>query len=527
MEQVECIVVGGGLAGLSAAYGLASAGAEVMVLERGDYSGAKNVTGGRLYVKPIRRFYPELWDEAPYERPVARELVTMMADGAHTTVEIASDRFTAEQPQSYTVLRAKLDQWLAEKVGEKGAMVVPNMKVDELLRKDGKVIGIRAGEDEIGAQVVIVAEGVLRLLSSKAGLAAEPQAKHHAVGYKEVIELPAGVIEDRWRLNPGEGAAHLFMGDCTRGMMGGAFLYTNKESISLGMVVGMEDMRRRRDGTESWQLLDEFKELPQIKPLVAGGTVAEYSAHAVPEGGISQVPTARRRRLRGRRRHRRAEPQRPRDGARHGLRHRQRLLRRAGGAQGAGGRGLLGRRPRLLRSLAARQLRASRPRDGALDPERHGEPAPVHALPPGHRPPAGERLHHRRPAAGRPRQEGLAGREARLHQRGDHQGRLVDAEDLRGGAMPMKIDAKLGLDVFKLDKEPHIVIDTEVCKAVCKDEACVYVCPADLYERDDQGRMTVNWEGCLECGTCMICCDHRALTWTYPRGQFGVQYRMS
>ncbi len=290
MEQVECIVVGGGLAGLSAAYGLASAGAEVMVLERGDYSGAKNVTGGRLYVKPIRRFYPELWDEAPYERPVARELVTMMAGGAHTTVEIASDRFTAGQPQSYTVLRARLDQWLAEKVGEKGAMVVPNMKVDELLRKDGKVTGIRAGEDEIGAQVVIVAEGVLRLLSSKAGLTSEPQARHHAIGYKEVIELPAGVIEDRWRLNPGEGAAHLFMGDCTKGMMGGAFLYTNKESISLGMVVGMDDMRRRRDGSESWQLLDEFKELPQIKPLVAGGTVAEYSAHSIPEGGISQVP---------------------------------------------------------------------------------------------------------------------------------------------------------------------------------------------------------------------------------------------
>jgi len=290
MEQVECIVVGGGLAGLSAAYGLAAAGVEVMVLERGDYSGAKNVTGGRLYVKPIRGFYPELWDEAPFERPVARELVTMMGDGAHTTIEIAADRFTGERPQSYTVLRAKLDQWLAEKVAEKGAVVVPNMKVDELLRKDGRIIGIRAGGDEIGAQVVIVAEGVLRLLSSEAGLAAEPQAKHHALGYKEVIELPSGVIEDRWRLNPGEGAAQLFMGECTKGMMGGAFLYTNKESISLGMVVGMEALRTRRDGAESWQLLDAFKELPQIKPLVAGGAVAEYSAHSIPEGGISQVP---------------------------------------------------------------------------------------------------------------------------------------------------------------------------------------------------------------------------------------------
>ncbi|MDP1910919.1 MAG: FAD-dependent oxidoreductase, partial [Hyphomicrobium sp.] len=154
METVECIIVGGGLAGLSAAYGLASAGVEVMVLERGDYSGAKNVTGGRLYVKPIRGFYPELWDEAPYERPVARELVTMMGDGAHTTIEIASDRFAGDKPQSYTVLRAKLDQWLAEKVTEKGAMVVPNMKVDELLRKEGRIIGIRAGGDEIGANVV-------------------------------------------------------------------------------------------------------------------------------------------------------------------------------------------------------------------------------------------------------------------------------------------------------------------------------------------------------------------------------------
>jgi electron transfer flavoprotein-quinone oxidoreductase len=56
------------------------------------------------------------------------------------------------------------------------------------------------------------------------------------------------------------------------------------------MVVGMEDLRAGVGGTESWQLLDEFKELPQIKALVAGGTVAEYSAHAVPEGGISQVP---------------------------------------------------------------------------------------------------------------------------------------------------------------------------------------------------------------------------------------------
>ena len=219
----------------------------------------------------------------------------MMGDRAQTTVEIAAERFTAGKPQSYTVLRAKLDQWLAEKVTEKGAMVVPNMKVDELLRKDGRIIGIRAGEDEIGAQVVVVAEGVLRLLASEAGLAEEPRPAHHALGFKEVIELPAGVIEDRWHLNPGEGAAQLFMGACTRGMMGGAFLYTNKESISLGLVVGMKAMMERREKIEADTLLG-IKDLPQIRPLVAGGTVAEYSAHSIPEGGIARSPTRRRRR---------------------------------------------------------------------------------------------------------------------------------------------------------------------------------------------------------------------------------------
>ena len=254
---------------------------------------------------------------------MARELVTMMADGAHTTIEIASDRFTADKPQSYTIVRAKLDQWLAEKVTEKGAMVVPNMKVDELLRKDGRVIGIRAGDDEIGANVVIVAEGVLRLLSSAAGLAAEPQAKHHALGYKEIIELPAGVIEDRWHLNPGEGAAQLFMGECTKGMMGGGFLYTNKESISLGMVVGMEAHAQpaRRHGE-----LAAPRRVQGAAPDPAAGR-RRHRRRVLgardPRGRHQPGAQARRRRLSGGRRHRRAQPQRARHRARHGLRHRR------------------------------------------------------------------------------------------------------------------------------------------------------------------------------------------------------------
>lgn len=290
MEKVDCIIVGGGLAGLSAAYGLASEGLEVMVIERGDYSGAKNVTGGRLYMNPIRDLYPELWQTAPFERPVVRELVTLMGDGAHTTVELASEKFATPPHQSYTVLRARLDQWFADQVMEKGGMVITKNRVDDILLEDGKVIGIRAGDDDIGADVTIIAEGVLGLLSSKAGLREAPKPQDHAVGFKEIIELPSGVIQDRWHLNEGEGAAHLFMGSVTRGMLGGGFIYTNKDSLCVGIVVGMEHLRQDKEQMNSWKLLDAFKEMPQIKPLVDGGTTVEYSAHAIYEGGIAKMP---------------------------------------------------------------------------------------------------------------------------------------------------------------------------------------------------------------------------------------------
>jgi electron transfer flavoprotein-quinone oxidoreductase len=290
MEKVECIVVGGGLAGLAAAYGLARDGVEVMVLERGNYSGAKNVTGGRLYVRALRHIFPELWDDAPFERPVAHELITLLGDGAATTVGLASPRLAGPPPQSYTVQRARFDQWFADKAAAAGAMVVTDMKADELLLDGDRVIGVRAGGDEVGADVTIVAEGVLGLLASGAGLREQPRPADHAVGFKEIIELPAGVIEDRWRLNEGEGAAQLFMGEVSRGMTGGGFLYTNRDSIALGVVVAMEQLRTRTDGLESWQLLDAFKETAQIKPLVRGGTLAEYSAHAVYEGGADRLP---------------------------------------------------------------------------------------------------------------------------------------------------------------------------------------------------------------------------------------------
>jgi ferredoxin like protein len=89
----------------------------------------------------------------------------------------------------------------------------------------------------------------------------------------------------------------------------------------------------------------------------------------------------------------------------------------------------------------------------------------------------------------------------------------------------MNVETKLGLDVFKIDSEPHILINQEICRS-CEEKFCLYVCPGKLYSVNrETGDMEIECSGCLECGTCQIACIHGALDWNYARGGFGIQYR--
>jgi electron transfer flavoprotein-quinone oxidoreductase len=296
MEKVEVVVVGAGLAGLATAYVLAEAGVEVLVVERGDYAGSKNVTGGRLYLEPVRPYLPDVWDGAPFERRVVKERLTLMAPQASITVELSSNSFKKEPPYSFTVLRATFDQWLAEKVGEKGALVVPGYKVDDVLMENGRVVGIRSSEAEVQADVVVAADGILSFIAEKAGLRKRHDPRNFAVGVKEVIELPAEKIQDRFGLQEGEGAAQLFFGSITDGMMGGGFLYTNRQSLSLGLVIGIHDLMAEQPSpggdllSQPHDLMEAFKARPEIQVLIAGGHPVEYSAHTIPEGGLRGIP---------------------------------------------------------------------------------------------------------------------------------------------------------------------------------------------------------------------------------------------
>ncbi|MCX5779805.1 MAG: FAD-dependent oxidoreductase, partial [Firmicutes bacterium] len=289
MEKFDTIVVGAGLAGLAAAYTLAGAGLEVLVLERGDYPGAKNVSGGRLYVNPIRELFPDLWGKAPLERNITQEEVCLMDRERSVTIRYTGAELNEQPYQSYSILRGKFDKWLAKQAERRGALLVNKSRVDDLIIENGQVQGVVAGGEQLRANVVIACDGVLSFTALQAGLRPPFRAKNFAVGFKEIIEIERGVLEDRFNLEGDEGAARLFMGEVTVGKFGGGFLYTNQDSISLGIVVGIEGLTEAEPQINAPELLDKFKQRPEIACLIKSGQTVEYSAHAIPEGGFKTM----------------------------------------------------------------------------------------------------------------------------------------------------------------------------------------------------------------------------------------------
>lgn len=287
-DRFDVIIVGAGVAGSTAGYVLAQAGLEVLIVERGNYAGSKNMTGGRLYGHSLEKIIPNFAQEAPVERKVTKEKVSLLTEDSAVTLDFYSEALGEHLHSSYTVLRGVFDQWLAEKAEEAGAVVAAGVRVDELLVKDGKVVGVKSGEDELEADVVILADGVNSLLAQQIGLKQELKPHQVAVGVKEVIELSEKTIEERFNLNGNEGLSWLFAGSCTDGVIGGGFLYTNKSSISLGLVCTLSDIGRSEKSLP--QMLEDFKQHPVIKPLIKDGKLVEYSGHMVPEAGISMVP---------------------------------------------------------------------------------------------------------------------------------------------------------------------------------------------------------------------------------------------
>lgn len=288
MADFDAIVVGSGCAGPAAAIELARAGKSVLVVERGTFAGAKNVSGGRLYTHALKALLPDVAASAPLERRIVRERVSMLSADSATTLDVTDEAMRDERHESWSVLRARFDPWLAEQAEAAGAEYITGIAVEALLKDGDRVTGVRAGEDDITAEVVVLCDGVNSLLAPQAVGAARPRPDQVAVGVKQVVALPESVISDRAMCADGDGMAWLFVGDATHGSIGGGFLYTNRDTISVGIVATVSDVME--SDTPVHRMLEDFTHHPSVAPILRGGRVVEHSGHLVAEGGYDAMP---------------------------------------------------------------------------------------------------------------------------------------------------------------------------------------------------------------------------------------------
>ncbi|AHG19866.1 hypothetical protein Z042_09675 [Chania multitudinisentens RB-25] len=282
-EDFATIIVGGGIAGCTAALLLARAGINTLLLERGQQAGSKNVSGGRLYTYPLSQLIPDFAKTAPLERPITQEKLSLLSGDSAITLD-----YRHPLPCSYSLLRARFDPWLLAQAEAAGAQCLTGVNVDELIVQQGRVTGVMAAGEALSAKTVILAEGANTLLSERFHLQAKPPVATMAVGVKEVLALPRERLEDRFALDDSGGCAWLFAGQPTQGKVGGGFLYTNRDSLSLGVVCNLSSLADSEIALP--QMLQQFKQHPAVRPLLKHSELREYSAHLIPEGGAKSIP---------------------------------------------------------------------------------------------------------------------------------------------------------------------------------------------------------------------------------------------
>jgi electron transfer flavoprotein-quinone oxidoreductase len=290
-DRFDVAIVGAGPGASMAAYALAKAGLSVVMFERGDTPGSKAMFGGVLYTPILARFFPDFPASGCVERYVVEKRFALLSE--QDEISVGFRFFDFDPPyfnQSFTALRARFDQWLASRAEEAGALLVCATVVDEVLRKDDKIVGVRARREggDVRANVVIAADGANSLLAKQAGLRKELPLSV-ILGVKEVVSLPREVIEDRFNLEGDEGAAIEYIGgEAVKGTMGAGFIYTNKDTLSVGYGCPLHALKDLKQ--QPHELLNHFKMHPSVRRLLRGTTPEEYAAHLIPELGLADLP---------------------------------------------------------------------------------------------------------------------------------------------------------------------------------------------------------------------------------------------
>jgi electron transfer flavoprotein-quinone oxidoreductase len=277
MEHYDVAIIGGGSAGLAALKQLSNLNKQAILIEAGKKTGSKNISGGILYSKRpkhgktynVEDVYPEFLQDAPVERRITQYMLHATSrDKVFTMNLTAAHEYQANF--GYSVLLNKLNGWFAKQASEsaerQGGGIVSGVHVRSLNWQDEKTV-IETDEIEpFEAKAVIAADGVNSEVAEITGARAKFTPEQLYQGVKVIVKLPEEIIEQRFGIGPDEGAAHLFAGDVTLNHIGGGFLYTNLDTLSVGAVYHYDSLMERP--SEPYTLVNALIKNPLVAEFI-------------------------------------------------------------------------------------------------------------------------------------------------------------------------------------------------------------------------------------------------------------------
>ena len=292
----DVIIVGAGAAGLTAALHLSNQNLKVTVIDGATHPGAENWSGCVFFGENLSdpEVLGENWQsETAIERPLVSRGV-YMTNGLDAIGLSYKDENTFKN--CATVLRPVFDHDLSEIARSKGIEILSRTTALGLLREDEKVIGVSTEKGPLYSDLVFLAEGDAAHLVSKEGYSnlGSGDKGHYLQGIKEVIHLKPEEIEKRFDVKPGEGAAYEMIirnariGGKTAQLNMGAFIYTNRESLSIGLVLPLDNLAEHFKGDHN-NLMEWFKSLPVVQNWIEGGERTAYGAKIINANGYKHL----------------------------------------------------------------------------------------------------------------------------------------------------------------------------------------------------------------------------------------------
>src|SRR5918912_2106971 len=278
MEHFDVAIIGGGSAGVAALKQLSNLGKQAVLIEAGKTVGSKNISGGILYSKKPKNgkvynvedvYGQEFLTEAPLERLITKYILHATSKDKVFSIDLTS----AHKYQAnfgYSVLLNKLNSWFAKEAGEsaekQGGGIIPGVHVKSISWQNDKTIVETNELDEFELKAIIAADGVNSEIAEMTGARNKFTTEELYQGVKAVINLPEEIMEQRFGVQPNEGAAHLFAGDVTLNHIGGGFVYTNRDTLSVGAVYHYDSLMEKPD--EPYTLVNALLNNPMVSSLI-------------------------------------------------------------------------------------------------------------------------------------------------------------------------------------------------------------------------------------------------------------------